>query len=339
MFYVLQTPLAAAEYFLALLGSPFAKAAPQAALLGVVPLVMWGSFALLSWQQRASRFRIQAAPWLSLGLFPLLFALLVTVGRAGFGLDQATSSRYTTPAMLLVVAVIQLWRLWLMEFPHTQRQYRLWTRVATLLAALLIYSWVLGSGEALTDGRRVALERATGKACLEVLPLLVSNSNTDRCLQTLYPAPGVVRQRMETLQQLGWRSFLTAMAWSPHPTQTYGYIDQPATTSQPMLIRPPHPLTLAGWAILPNSDQQPVVFFTQNAQKVFFAVARGGMDSPDVAKALGSARYGRSRWEAEILTGTLPLAPTVINAWVYDSNQQKFVKLKGEPQIKVVEES
>jgi glycosyltransferase involved in cell wall biosynthesis len=54
----------------------------------------------------------QFAPWLSIGLFSLLTSLLMTWGRVEFGGNYPlTATRYTTHTLLLIVSLVQLYRI------------------------------------------------------------------------------------------------------------------------------------------------------------------------------------------------------------------------------------
>jgi hypothetical protein len=97
-------------------------------------------------------------------------------------------------------------------------------------------------------------------------------------------------------------------------------------------------MQLQGWAILPDSRQSPkTVFLSYGEQFSFFAHGTVNVDRPDMAKALNSSRYTTVGWLAVTTLNTLPLGETVINAWVYDREGNRFVKLQGEPKIQVVE--
>ncbi len=90
-------PLRSAGFFLALLGAPFswsdaAIPASTACLLGgIILLSFLGCLLMLRGYARND----VIAPWLSLGLFGLFYAVMVTAGRGSFGLGVALSlSRY-----------------------------------------------------------------------------------------------------------------------------------------------------------------------------------------------------------------------------------------------------
>ena len=79
-------------------------------LVGLGAFVFWLYCALLLYSlSRYSPIAFsRTAPWLSLGLFSIVFALANSYGRSGESVNQALQSRYITPGLLITVAIIQL---------------------------------------------------------------------------------------------------------------------------------------------------------------------------------------------------------------------------------------
>jgi hypothetical protein len=136
---------------------------------------------------------------------------------------------------------------------------------------------------------------------------------------------------------LNVRVFPENLTLQRETNQVYGYVDdQP--TDQPLMISGNENLTVDGWAILPNSLQQPEqVYLSYGDEPVFFTTANVNLESQDVAQTLNSQKYSYSRWKAQFSTQSLPLGETVINAWIYHPEQQKLLQLKDE--IKVIKPS
>jgi len=61
----------------------------------------WEHAALAAWRRRD-------AAWIAIGLFAIGFAVMNAIGRAGLGVSWALSSRYVTPASLLLIAAVNL---------------------------------------------------------------------------------------------------------------------------------------------------------------------------------------------------------------------------------------
>jgi hypothetical protein len=104
-------PLTALRYALAYLGSPLGGSHGVVAsmIAGAIVTAVVLACAITD-LVRPQRFRhlVRRGPWYALAVFPLASAVATTVGRAGFGLEQALSSRYTTLSGLLWVAAFCL---------------------------------------------------------------------------------------------------------------------------------------------------------------------------------------------------------------------------------------
>jgi hypothetical protein len=112
------------------------------------------------------------------GGFLLGTAFVTALGRVGFGLDQASSSRYQTSAMLfwwtLLAAAVALW-------VTTERRTRL-IPVAALTAGAMLVA-MTGFGAVLDEcmGRRALLE--TGRMAIQL------NVRDDEYISRLFPDP------------------------------------------------------------------------------------------------------------------------------------------------------
>lgn len=137
------------EYLGIYLGWPFAEDLGTAVAIGLGGVAL---FAILLVAAIVARWRTGAqpvpAPFVMLALYGLGNGLGTAVGRAGFGLGQATSSRYGSLAMLfwlgvlglLVVAVVRLAR----ALPPVPR-LGLWLLPAAAAALLTVATWQRGT--------------------------------------------------------------------------------------------------------------------------------------------------------------------------------------------------
>lgn len=91
------------QFFVTVSGSFWAGPIP-ALILGTTAVAL-----LVHYARRAWRIRLGAAlPWLAAGLYTLVFAALVSWVRTPLGAGAAEVSRYATPALFLVIAVVHL---------------------------------------------------------------------------------------------------------------------------------------------------------------------------------------------------------------------------------------
>src|SRR5205085_2792300 len=83
---------------------------------------------------RAPDLTRQLLCWLLLGAYAILSAGLITIGRAGFGLAQSLSTRYTTYTLYLPLALVYLLPL----VAHTQAQQHFGAALRRSVAVLFV---------------------------------------------------------------------------------------------------------------------------------------------------------------------------------------------------------
>jgi hypothetical protein len=108
---VLAHPVVAAEYVLAYLGAPLLAwlGSRGSEAGGLFVLVALGTSFIADIRSSAARYRFaRDGRWYALAAYPVLCAIITCVGRAGFGVDQALASRYTTIGGLAWIALIGL---------------------------------------------------------------------------------------------------------------------------------------------------------------------------------------------------------------------------------------
>lgn len=338
-FFFLKHPLIAGTYFFNFLGSSLARSSNLAIITGII---IFSLFLVLSHYFVKNYKSIpQASPWLSLGLFAVLFSLLTTVGRAGFGIEQANASRYTTTSLFLVISIIQLWRLYLCYNTDSRKVSFLGEKPFKTFAVILTVIFIINSLQIIHIGEKTWRQKQNSKICLELLyfmdeSYLVSEASNS-CLKELFPVPIALKTYAESLTKIGLRTFPKDVAFINDSTQVDGVIDTPPPDKL-VVVKRKNNLTLAGWAILPEPlDPPKILLFSLGNKQSFFNSTYINLDSPDVAKVLQSKKYRKSRWIANFSPMSMPLGETTVKAWVYDSTGKRFVKLKSELNIKVEE--
>ncbi|MCL1463636.1 hypothetical protein [Argonema galeatum] len=359
IFYFLQKPLHAVEYFFTLLGSPLFGGINYAAftnlpafnslyssfhqVINACPAKLSGLFIfisflfltvfyLINWRQY--KLIGNALPWLSLGLFAVLYAISNTFGRAASGDLGALISRYTTPSLLLIIALVQVSRLFC---ERQERQQKLTLKhpykIFVLMLMILV---IIKSFDFVAVGRQFKIHQLNAKTCLELIFFIDYESSSTNCLQLVYPNAALARQKAEFLDKLGMRTFPQNIAFITKPSKNYGFIDNPRTTEKSLLVNRSSMINLYGWAILPDSYEQPImVLISYGNERYFLATTPVNLDSPDIEKFNKYSLHQKARWAVNISAKSLPIGETVIKAWVYDRDKQQFVKLSGKPKVLV----
>ncbi|MEN9518674.1 MAG: hypothetical protein RLZZ381_1262 [Cyanobacteriota bacterium] len=323
------------NYFFSLLGTPLFSASDLSWLPGLVITANFFWFFIRYVQNPYSEFSQQASPWLSMGSFAFLFTLITAVGRSGFGATQAYSSRYTSITILLIIALIQLWRLKSFKLSNYRWQYLAVTSIFTVLVSISSINKISVAQE----GR---LDRGSSRSCLEITASV--DSGMDSCLQRLFPDPKLLRKRTKMLNQIGIRQDPESLNFLTAQNNSYGFIDSPQASEQALSIKKTclncaQEITVAGWAILPNElKPASLVLISHNPDKseaeTILESASVRLPSPDVAEALQSKRYAQARWSLAVPIKQLPLGETALKAWVYDGKGRQFIKL-GEIKVQV----
>ncbi|WP_341736921.1 hypothetical protein [Microcoleus sp. CAWBG640] len=340
IFALLHQPLVVIDYFLSLLGSPIVRLSGISAFVG---LIILASFLFLGCHfAKNMREHRDAVPWLSLGLFSVISALFITVGRAQFGAVQALeSSRYTTNSILLLVALVQLGQLFVRgSIASLNRRYTLVYRV---LAWLLIGIIIVNSGQAVAQSQAALAYKQGGKDCLDLINYLEPSKffqhSPESCLRVLSKKTWLVREGALVLDKIGWRNSAKNVEFVANPEKVYGYFDQQQIGDKSLTINKNTAMKATGWAVLPEDLPQPnIILLSVGDKQSFFANAYVNLNSPDIAQTLKSQVYRNARWAVELSGDNLPIAQTEIKAWVYNPVDNQFVKLRGGARVTVEDE-
>lgn len=187
------------EYVTVYLGRLYFENQLWASLAGSALLVTF--LGLCGWLVLGRReMLLQAAPWLAVGFYALLSALVTAIGRAGFGAEQANSSRYTTIGLLFTLGTLTLFTLLAGGPGRSPMDSRVWPAIGLapwlLVGALLVldYPDQIGSMVQWHDFREAS------RSCL-----LAASSPDEPCLTLLYPPGGdQIFDSIGVLEELGW---------------------------------------------------------------------------------------------------------------------------------------
>ncbi|MEG4490139.1 hypothetical protein [Microcoleus sp. D3_18_C4] len=366
---LLKKPFVVIDYFLSLLGSPIVRSPGVAAFVGLVIFASFIFFVVYFGQKMVSSSvassvsansekqpqvpaipssiaitdrkdiaeNYQALPWLSIGFFSVLSALFITAGRAEFGAIQAIeSSRYTTNSILLLIAVVQLWQLFV-RGNYQERKATLKSNykfIYRVVAGLLIATLIFNSQQAIAKTRSAIIYKQGAQDCLQLINYLEPsdffNNSPESCLRVLSKKTWLVREGAAIIEKIGWIKFAKNVEFISNTEKVYGYLDKSQTSDKSLTVKQNDAVKAAGWAVLPEKLPQPnIVLLSVGDTQSFFANAYVNLDSPDIAKSLKSELYNNARWAVDLSDNNLPIAQTEIKAWVYNPLDNQFVQLRG----------
>ncbi|MGI8650192.1 MAG: hypothetical protein ACR2KW_07415 [Rubrobacter sp.] len=165
-----------------------------AVVCGVLVVSLGGASVLLSYR---AGLLDRHAFWISLFFFSLMTLAGIAFGRAGFGLQTALASRYTTFSMLACMAVlVLLYSLWRETGNHLNGG------LACVALALVLVSHPVSYYNGWQIGEQERSER-------ERLALIVREYETrpEEQPENLRSAGGDMEQRIATLEQLEYNVF------------------------------------------------------------------------------------------------------------------------------------
>ena len=329
-FFFLRKPLVAGKYFFTLLGNPLVNKPIATPIIGLIIFLIFCFLTFLFIKKSQPKFLldVEVVSWISIGSFALLFAAMTTVGRAGFGVEQAmSSSRYTTSSLLLIISIVHLWRLFS------------WNNA--FLAGTIIGLLFVNSVDAIPQASLLQQQRQASKNCLELVNFIDESINEPpgSCLTTLYPSTIRLKELAITLEKLGFRKFPREIKFKPASSPAHGFFDGISNGSSGPKIEVGQATTfeVSGWAILSNKKKPAdLILITDGNTNSVVTVAPVNLKRPDVAKAMNNSAYKHSGWRAELNTSILPTSPIVINGWAYDSASKEATQLDNSLQVVVL---
>jgi hypothetical protein len=209
MWWFLGHPITAVEYILLFFGGPFSygtNLTPNSVGLGAgtLLLLMLLLAGLYIWRQRSERSLVgNALPWLILAMVTVTSAVLMMIGRAGFGPGQARASRYVPFAAMLPIGLVALIPL---VYTHWSGSASTRARlvVKSLLAAslvVLIFCTCSGFLAGLPFWPMNRQQRGYGKALVSFINVV---PETDLLAKSVFPDPDRVKAAANALNRIGY---------------------------------------------------------------------------------------------------------------------------------------
>ena len=289
--YVLRHPLEVVVYILVYIGGPVGPfGLVVAGALGAAGLAAT-AFAVLRMIWR----REQAAPraaLVAIMMFVAATAAVTAFGRAFFGLDQALSSRYLTPACIFWAAQVVYWSSFARQKPPNRAALAIFAAISLTVAAGATRAHFAQKGPVAENFRNLNLASDA----------LLSGGDLPEAIELASPEPAVPERLAPFLDQRHLSIFSWPEAqWRGQPLrEVFARIDDQACAGHfDDLSTPPESIgaAAAGWAWdrLRRRPVDRVVLVDSRDRIVGFA--SGGWDRGDVRKAVSEVRRKAVGWQ------------------------------------------
>ncbi|MDD3877594.1 MAG: hypothetical protein PHT69_13320 [Bacteroidales bacterium] len=197
-------PIDAVKYFFGILGNPIRiiHSLDHIIKVGGVLFIIFMALALyiLLHYKNKSLLR-NAIPWLMMGLYSLMTAGMVMVGRLGFGVYQSLTSRYTSYTLYLVVATLFLTSIVIQHYSQKKHLSNLYSVCLAFLLPFIVYIKVSTYPVAIDDLKNFHTNVIHGKAGL----LFINYFSHEKCPVKIYPIHfDELRKRANILDGMGY---------------------------------------------------------------------------------------------------------------------------------------
>ncbi|HEV2095422.1 MAG TPA: hypothetical protein VGQ82_02860 [Chthoniobacterales bacterium] len=324
-------------YVAAFLGSPLGRHAEGASLIGPVSV---GSAALalfiffagaIAWSWRDRALLRNAVPWISIGSFALLSAVLACITRIGFGRIQALESRYTTFSLLFVLSLIPLGVLVEISFGKGRRVLLIRSlNFGFVSGVIALFAITLPFG--LTMMSKSGAARAKGHVALTFL----------ECFQERDLLETTVHPNLQQLTSFAQRANALHLLHPPllGPADLHrlmmnakGHMVGACGEFDALQGSGPNSYVATGWALLPYSRRPAdavILAYGEPNGAIAFSLGLNRSPRKEVAKFYQNEAALHSGWKGTFQRQLLPrTGPVAIEAWAFDIHRLKLCKLSG----------
>jgi hypothetical protein len=322
------------HYNLAFFGAAFAfpadvdTAVTACTIVGTVMLLLLASAAIYYLRAAVQGRRDVCArmlPWFLVALYGILSGFLASLFRAGYGPQQALSSRYVSFAVYIPIALANLVPIVTddVRIVRPQTDHGRWKKICALSAGAAIALYLLTYPSAMKGASDLRLFRRQGKAML----LLAGILPNDPLLGTEVGAPAEADTDAPVLNEMGYlqppliqsndASQLVARDAGPD-APVYGRLDGSDTRNG--LIE------VVGWAFNRGTgrlaDGVLLTYESPSGKPIIFVAARMNLNRKDVAAVIGDPRYEWSGWTVSFPPSLIPAEVKIarIRAWALDAD-------------------
>lgn len=324
-------PLKTLEYIPTYLGGIFSENVIIASIIGIIGLIAVMGF-VGYWLFAKKSDRAEWLPWLSIQIYTLQTALMAAVSRSGFGVEQATASRYGTLPALFWMSTFVLTVLCVRQLQPTPRMQTRWlTPLLGIATVAVILMYGVGGETASAIARRATYQP------LVALSLQLGITDVTLIKEKIGNRPAAFIGLIDALKthnlvpfnrDVKKHNFCAALdtkidsnLLSVPKDGVPGYFDI-VTKLAPSAAR------VIGWVGDPENNVKCIAILNQ--ENVVRGFAMSGFPRPDLVNLFGPA-YKSAAWRGYIQT-----SPTdkLLTAYASFKNREGWIALRNSQPIK-----
>jgi len=216
--FAFKNPSVGIQYLLAAIGSPITFEKYRGIIVGFIFSIIT---CIVIFHTRFNKtFLHNNAKWIALIVFSFISAILMTIGRAGLGVEQALASRYVTFTQIAFIGTYCILLNIQNKSINTKENQRFFL-ILVALVALIISGIFVGY----TEGYKMAEDTHVYKLGISYF-LLGYNFTPDEILLQLHPYVNVVKQRGEILKKYNLNVFYDHRSYL-YDVKPKALLDQP----------------------------------------------------------------------------------------------------------------
>ncbi|MDJ0515042.1 MAG: hypothetical protein QNJ74_01875 [Trichodesmium sp. MO_231.B1] len=341
-----QNPEQTLQFFLAFIGSPLGSGYQISPLIystfiGGVEIAIFFCLCLYLIKHIQDNSLLERMiGWITIGFYSIVSALITSVGRVGFGVETALSSKYTTFSIYLIVAIIHLLPI-VVSHIYSQtylQKSQVWLHKITAVVAIL--GLLVLNGESFTYSLKqiqsIYQLRMDGKTCLSFINLIENKYCVAEKILNNYDdikylanqlnnlgmlKPGlVIGDNIEAIASANSKSIAT----KKQKGKRYGSLDSIMPLNNWYFIN--------GWAFLPerNEPADAIILTYKNQADdwiIFDILMSAQTPRESLVQLFNNPAYLNAGWEKTIAGKLLPKGQWKISAWAFDAKVGKAYKL------------
>lgn len=335
-------PWPVARYFFVFLGGPLvdrhsAHCLATATIIGLMVVILFAATCLCLFRWRKHPVLIGLAwPWLAVGGYGILSALLATTGRSALGAEQALSPRYGIFGISVMVALVHLVPLLAFHRPvkndlGKSNSFMKTNFALATLGAVVILLHASAFPANVFNLSMFRLDMLFAKANLQFLDVLPPQPAATKFL---FPDYARLKKNADALNRLGARDDdllkTTRLADFKLNLQSIcGSVESMQAGGGNIYI--------SGWAMSPShKTAADCVLFTyesQGIEPVIFGLMDERVGRPDLAAKFHGPVHIADGWEKIIRAQDLPQGVLTLKAWAYDVQTRQLMPLQTEMRL------